>query len=333
MYADLSDDCARRAGRNRDRRQLPRVFLHDRWRLGWRSSRSIASRDLNARAAFLHLSGPTVAQHAALAALTPRERCVCWNPWREEFKRATRLVRAGARACRACSAGLPGGVLCVRRLLALRRLAELALGLWIGKAVAATPGATSVPTGRVISVRFAYTRGLADSRKPRRAFSATAAASCSRRAALRARRAVLCARQAAFQARTLGKHLCPCRATRTHPPRPGSICSAALRLTGAAQVLAQDLRSGPDTLTSGLAGSALSPPCPESLSWWYWHHLHQPFFAPEDAFGRAGLNLDPIATHREDQQRDPPGARRRRDKRSRRCPCDRLLGDSGSASR
>ena len=132
------------------------------WRLGWTILPEHRVRDLEKLAQHFFISAPTVAQHAALAALQP-ETLKVFEARREEFaRRRDWFVPALERAGLGVPAR-PGGAFYV--YADCSRFGDsrsFALGLLEREAVAATPGADFGANGTSRFVRFAYTRGLAE---------------------------------------------------------------------------------------------------------------------------------------------------------------------------
>jgi len=139
-----------------------KYFCMTGWRLGWAILPAHRVRDLEKLAQHFFISAPTVAQHAALAALQP-EALRIYEERRGEFaRRRDFFVPALERAGLAVPAR-PGGAFYVyadcSRFGDSRRFA---LELLEREAVAATPGADFGTNRTSEFVRFAYTRGMAD---------------------------------------------------------------------------------------------------------------------------------------------------------------------------
>jgi aspartate/methionine/tyrosine aminotransferase len=139
-----------------------KYFCMTGWRLGWVILPEHRVRDLEKLAQHFFISPPTVAQHAALAALQPQTLEV-FESRRDEFaRRRDFFVPALERAGLAVPAR-PGGAFYVYADCSrFGDSREFALGLLEREAVAATPGADFGANGTNRFVRFAYTRGLAE---------------------------------------------------------------------------------------------------------------------------------------------------------------------------
>lgn len=139
-----------------------KYFCMTGWRLGWTILPEHRVRDLEKIAQHFFISAPTVAQHAALAALQPDTLKVL-EARREEFaRRRDWFVPALERAGLGVPAR-PGGAFYV--YADCSRFGDsrsFALGLLEREAVAATPGSDFGANGTSRFVRFAYTRGLAE---------------------------------------------------------------------------------------------------------------------------------------------------------------------------
>jgi aspartate/methionine/tyrosine aminotransferase len=120
-------------------------------------------RDLEKLAQHFFISPPTVAQHAALAALQP-ESLQIFESRRAEFARrrdflVPALERAGLGGCPPTRRGAFYVYADCSRFGDSR---SFALELLEREAVAATPGTDFGANGTQAFVRFAYTRGLAE---------------------------------------------------------------------------------------------------------------------------------------------------------------------------
>ena len=139
-----------------------KYFCMTGWRLGWAILPEHRVRDLEKLAQHFFISPPTVAQHAAIAALQPQTLEV-FEARRAEFaRRRDFFVPALERAGLAVPAR-PGGAFYV--YTDCSRFGDsrsFALGLLEREAVAATPGADFGANRTSKFVRFAYTRGLGE---------------------------------------------------------------------------------------------------------------------------------------------------------------------------
>ena len=139
-----------------------KYFCMTGWRLGWTILPEHRVRDLEKLAQHFFISPPTVAQHAALAALRP-ETLRIFESRRQEFaRRRDWIVPALERAGLGVPAR-PGGAFYV--YADCSRFGDsrsFALGLLEREAVAATPGTDFGANRTNAFVRFAYTRGLAE---------------------------------------------------------------------------------------------------------------------------------------------------------------------------
>jgi len=139
-----------------------KYFCMTGWRLGWTILPEHRVRDLEKLAQHFFISAPTVAQHAALAALQP-DTLKLLESRREEFaRRRDWFVPAVERAGLVVPAR-PGGAFYV--YADCSRFGDsrsFALGLLEREAVAATPGSDFGSNRTNEFVRFAYTRGLQD---------------------------------------------------------------------------------------------------------------------------------------------------------------------------
>ena len=139
-----------------------KYFCMTGWRLGWVVLPEARVRELEKLAQHLFICPPTVAQHAALAALRPDALAILEERRAEFARRRDFLLPALARAGLAVPAP-PGGAFYVyadcSRFGDAKRFA---LELLEREAVAATPGTDFGANRTRDFVRFAYTRAMAD---------------------------------------------------------------------------------------------------------------------------------------------------------------------------
>jgi aspartate/methionine/tyrosine aminotransferase len=139
-----------------------KYFCMTGWRLGWAILPEHRVRDLEKLAQHFFISPPTVAQHAALAALQP-ESLQIFETRRAEFaRRRDFLVPAIEHAGLAVPAHPLGAFYVYADCSRFGDSRSFALGLLEHEAVAATPGSDFGANGTQAFVRFAYTRGLAE---------------------------------------------------------------------------------------------------------------------------------------------------------------------------
>jgi aspartate/methionine/tyrosine aminotransferase len=139
-----------------------KYFCMTGWRLGWAILPEHRVRDLEKLAQHFFISPPTVAQHAALAALQPRTLEV-FESRREEFaRRRDFLVPALERAGLVVPAHPHGAFYVYADCSRFADSRSFALGLLEREAVAATPGADFGANRTSEFVRFAYTRAMPD---------------------------------------------------------------------------------------------------------------------------------------------------------------------------
>ena len=139
-----------------------KYFCMTGWRLGWTILPEHRVRDLEKLAQHFFISPPTVAQHAALAALQP-ESLQIFETRRAEFaRRRDFLVPALERAGLAVPARPQGAFYVYADCSRFGDSRSFALELLEREAVAATPGTDFGANGTQAFVRFAYTRGLAE---------------------------------------------------------------------------------------------------------------------------------------------------------------------------
>ena len=139
-----------------------KYFCMTGWRLGWTILPEHRVRDLEKLAQHFFISAPTIAQHAALAALQPDTLKVLESR-REEFARRRDLFVPALERAGLGVPARPGGAFYV--YADCSRFGDsrsFALGLLEREAVAATPGIDFGANGTNNFVRFAYTRGMAD---------------------------------------------------------------------------------------------------------------------------------------------------------------------------
>ena len=137
-----------------------KYFCMTGWRLGWAILPGHRVRDLEKLAQHFFISPPTVAQHAALAALQP-ESLQIFESRRAEFaRRRDFLVPALERAGLAVPAHPQGAFYVYADCSRFGDSRSFALELLEREAVAATPGTDFGANGTQAFVRFAYTRGL-----------------------------------------------------------------------------------------------------------------------------------------------------------------------------
>ena len=139
-----------------------KYFCMTGWRLGWAILPEHRVRDLEKIAQHFFISAPTVAQHAALAALLPGTLEV-FEARRKEFARRRDFFVPALEQAGLAVPARPGGAFYV--YADCSRFGDsrsFALGLLEREAVAATPGIDFGANRTSRFVRFAYTRGLAD---------------------------------------------------------------------------------------------------------------------------------------------------------------------------
>jgi aspartate/methionine/tyrosine aminotransferase len=139
-----------------------KYFCMTGWRLGWAILPEHRVRDLEKLAQHFFISPPTVAQHAALAALQPGTLDV-FEARRAEFaRRRDFFVPAVEHAGLSVPAKPCGAFYVYADCSRFADSRSFALGLLEREAVAATPGSDFGANGTNGFVRFAYTRGLAE---------------------------------------------------------------------------------------------------------------------------------------------------------------------------
>jgi aspartate/methionine/tyrosine aminotransferase len=139
-----------------------KYFCMTGWRLGWAILPEHRVRDLEKLAQHFFISPPTVAQHAALAALQPGTLDV-FEARRAEFaRRRDFFVPAVEHAGLSVPAKPCGAFYVYADCSRFADSRSFALGLLEREAVAATPGSDFGANGTNRFVRFAYTRGLAE---------------------------------------------------------------------------------------------------------------------------------------------------------------------------
>lgn len=140
-----------------------KYFCMTGWRLGWVVLPSERVRDFEKLAQHFFICAPSAAQYAALAAFAPDTLSVLEERRREFERRRDFLVPALERAGLAVPAR-PAGAFYVYADCATFGLdaTDFALALLEEAGVAATPGLDFGAHGTLRSLRFAYTRSLAD---------------------------------------------------------------------------------------------------------------------------------------------------------------------------
>jgi len=139
-----------------------KYFCMTGWRLGWTILPEHRVRDLEKLAQHFFISPPTVAQHAALAALQPGSLQIFESRRAEFARRRDFLVPALERAGLAVPAHPQGAFYVYADCSRFGDSRSFALELLEREAVAATPGTDFGANGTQAFVRFAYTRGLAE---------------------------------------------------------------------------------------------------------------------------------------------------------------------------
>jgi aspartate/methionine/tyrosine aminotransferase len=139
-----------------------KYFCMTGWRIGWTILPEPRVREMEKLAQHFFISAPTVAQHAAVAALRP-ESIAIFEERRLEFaRRRDFFVPAVEQAGLRIPARPEGAFYVYADCSPFGPARDFALGLLGAEAVAATPG-TDFGANRTNSfVRFAYTRGMAD---------------------------------------------------------------------------------------------------------------------------------------------------------------------------
>ena len=139
-----------------------KYFCMTGWRIGWAILPEPRVREMEKLAQHFFISAPTVAQHAAVAALRP-ESIAIFEERRLEFaRRRDFFVPAVEQAALRIPARPEGAFYVYADCSRFGPARDFALGLLGAEAVAATPG-TDFGANRTSNfVRFAYTRGLAD---------------------------------------------------------------------------------------------------------------------------------------------------------------------------
>ncbi len=140
-----------------------KYFCMTGWRLGWVVLPPERVRDFEKLAQHLFICAPSAAQHAALAAFTPDTLRTLEERRREFERRRDFLVPALERAGLAVPARPSGAFYVYADCAGFGADAmEFALALLEQEGVAATPGLDFGDHGTQRSLRFAYTRSLAD---------------------------------------------------------------------------------------------------------------------------------------------------------------------------
>jgi aspartate/methionine/tyrosine aminotransferase len=137
-----------------------KYFCMTGWRLGWAILPEHRVRDLEKLAQHFFISPPTVAQHAAIAALQPESLQVFESRRTEFARRRDFLVPALERAGLAVPVHPSGAFYVYADCSRFGSSRTFALGLLEREAVAATPGTDFGTNATQSFVRFAYTRGL-----------------------------------------------------------------------------------------------------------------------------------------------------------------------------
>ncbi len=139
-----------------------KYFCMTGWRIGWAVLPEPRVREMEKLAQHFFISAPTVAQHAAVAALEPATLAVLEQRRAEFARRRDFFVPALERAGLAVPAHPQGAFYVYADCSSFGVARDFALGMLEGEAVAATPGTDfgANQTGRF--VRFAYTRGRSD---------------------------------------------------------------------------------------------------------------------------------------------------------------------------
>ncbi|HEX5611595.1 MAG TPA: aminotransferase class I/II-fold pyridoxal phosphate-dependent enzyme [Burkholderiales bacterium] len=139
-----------------------KYFCMTGWRIGWAILPEPRVREMEKLAQHFFISAPTIAQHAAVAALQP-ESIAIYEERRLEFaRRRDFFVPAVARAGLRIPARPEGAFYVYADCSRFGPARDFALGLLGAEAVAATPGTDFGANRTGDFVRLAYTRGMAD---------------------------------------------------------------------------------------------------------------------------------------------------------------------------
>ena len=139
-----------------------KYFCMTGWRLGWAVLPQGRVRELEKLAQHFFISPPTVAQHAALAALQPETLRILESRRAEFAGRRDRIVPALERAGLAVPARPQGALYVYADCSRHGDARRFTLELLEREAVAATPGTDFGSNRTDRFVRFAYTRGMAE---------------------------------------------------------------------------------------------------------------------------------------------------------------------------
>jgi aspartate/methionine/tyrosine aminotransferase len=142
-----------------------KYFCMTGWRIGWAVLPEPRVRDMEKLAQHFFISAPTVAQHAALAALQPQAIAIFEERRAEFARRRDFFVPALERAGLGVPARPEGAFYVYADCSTFGQARDFALGLLEVEAVAATPGTDFGSNGTQAFVRFAYTRGIEELRE------------------------------------------------------------------------------------------------------------------------------------------------------------------------
>ena len=139
-----------------------KYFCMTGWRIGWAILPEPRMREVEKLAQHFFISAPTVAQHAALAALQPQTIAILEERRSQFARRRDYFLPALERAGLGVPARPQGAFYVYADCSAFAQARDFALGLLEGEAVAATPGTDFGAHHTERFVRFAYTRGMGE---------------------------------------------------------------------------------------------------------------------------------------------------------------------------